>query len=173
MIITAKFASTCPQCTMPIPVGAQVEWERGAKARHAVCPGIHADGAQQTEAPQQPRVIELAKDGRRYYITGDTMAVRGLLRGAGCHWDPERRAWWIGSLDKATEIIERAKTAKAEAAPDPARKRVTACVECGATLDDYQIRRGFKFCSQDCVDERRLGGQSGYINGHWHQGDND
>ncbi len=39
MIITAKFASTCPTCQRPIAVGAKVEWSRGAKAVHAACVG--------------------------------------------------------------------------------------------------------------------------------------
>jgi hypothetical protein len=39
MIITAKFASVCPCCSSRIAVGEKVEWERGAKARHAACAG--------------------------------------------------------------------------------------------------------------------------------------
>lgn len=37
MTITAKFAGTCPACGRPIAVGSQIEWERGAKARHMTC----------------------------------------------------------------------------------------------------------------------------------------
>lgn len=39
MIITAKFASVCPCCSLRIAVGERVEWERGSKARHAACAG--------------------------------------------------------------------------------------------------------------------------------------
>ena len=37
MIITAKFASTCPKCSKPIAVGTKVEWEKGSKATHVDC----------------------------------------------------------------------------------------------------------------------------------------
>ena len=37
MIITAKFASTCPCCSRPIAVGEKVEWSKGAKAAHPSC----------------------------------------------------------------------------------------------------------------------------------------
>lgn len=36
MIITAKFASTCPVCHRVIAIGTKVEWSKGAKA---CCPG--------------------------------------------------------------------------------------------------------------------------------------
>lgn len=49
----------------------------------------------------------------------------------------------------------------------------TCCVGCGGALDQFQIRRGLKFCSKDCVDDMRLGGQSGYVGGVWHQGSDD
>ncbi len=39
MIITAKFASTCPCCSAPIQIGSKVEWSRGQKAVHASCAG--------------------------------------------------------------------------------------------------------------------------------------
>ena len=42
MIITAKFASTCPCCSAPIAVGSKVEWSKGTKARHADCSGAAA-----------------------------------------------------------------------------------------------------------------------------------
>jgi len=38
MQIVAKYASTCPSCGGSIAEGADVEWERGAKARHVMCP---------------------------------------------------------------------------------------------------------------------------------------
>lgn len=39
MIITAKFASTCPVCHRAIAVGAKVEWSKGAKACCPSCAG--------------------------------------------------------------------------------------------------------------------------------------
>lgn len=38
MVITAKFASTCPKCGSPISEGTKVNWERGQKATHVNCP---------------------------------------------------------------------------------------------------------------------------------------
>jgi hypothetical protein len=37
MVITAKFASTCPSCSKAIAVGSKVEWEKGSRARHVDC----------------------------------------------------------------------------------------------------------------------------------------
>jgi hypothetical protein len=37
MIITAKFASTCPCCSKPIAVGSKVNWSKGTKASHVSC----------------------------------------------------------------------------------------------------------------------------------------
>lgn len=39
MIITAKFASSCPCCSARILVGSKVEWTKGEKARHVACAG--------------------------------------------------------------------------------------------------------------------------------------
>lgn len=45
--------------------------------------------------------IEIEKTGRRLYVTGeDTFAIRESLKAAGCHWDPERRLWWIGETKR-------------------------------------------------------------------------
>lgn len=45
MIITARFASTCPSCGTRIQPGTRVEWERGAKATHTRCPNVQEDKA--------------------------------------------------------------------------------------------------------------------------------
>lgn len=45
--------------------------------------------------------MTVVKEGRRHYISGDTYAIRGQLKAAGCHWDPERRAWWTSKPDVA------------------------------------------------------------------------
>ncbi len=171
MTITAKFESICPGCNKPIRVGDSVEWEKGQKAKHTACPtGNQAASAAPVAGP---RKLTVSQEGRRCYIGGDTLPVRGLLRDSGCHWDAERKSWWVGSLEKALALVESARTAEAEAAP---KKRITNCVNpsCGAYLDDYTQRRGFKFCSKDCVIEMKHGSNwSGYVNGVWHQGSDD
>lgn len=56
MIITAKFASMCPCCSVRISIGSKVEWTKGSKAVHAACAGKTATTAAATTAPS-----------RRYY----------------------------------------------------------------------------------------------------------
>lgn len=118
------------------------------------------------------RTVTAERVGRRTYLRGDTMPVRGLLRDGGCHWDADARAWWIGDHSAALALVERASSAPAEAAP---RKRIAHCVGCGVTLDAYQVSRGFKFCSTDCSTEARMGSAwSGRTaSGGWHQGSDD
>ena len=45
--------------------------------------------------------ITVEKQGRRYYLRGDTYAVRNQLRDAGCRFDGAARAWWTGKRDVA------------------------------------------------------------------------
>lgn len=59
MVITAKFASTCPCCNNRIEIGSKVEWEKGAKAKHVSCPTVSPARVQAT-AP-------IARYGRRVY----------------------------------------------------------------------------------------------------------
>lgn len=47
--------------------------------------------------------IRTEKVGTRIYITGNTYPVKDRLRSAGCHWDGERKQWWIGAV-KASAI---------------------------------------------------------------------
>ena len=42
MIITAKFASTCPCCAAHIDVGSKIEWSKGSPARHVSCAPVAA-----------------------------------------------------------------------------------------------------------------------------------
>lgn len=51
--------------------------------------------------------IEILKDGRRYYLTGDTYAFRVVFRDAGCKWDPDRQAWWTSKKDVAAALFAR------------------------------------------------------------------
>lgn len=40
--------------------------------------------------------IQTEKVGTRIYVTGNTYSVKDQLKQAGCHWDGERKQWWIG-----------------------------------------------------------------------------
>jgi hypothetical protein len=50
------------------------------------------------------------KMAARHYITGDTYSLRDQLKAAGCHWDPERRAWWTGKAEVAARFAAKAST---------------------------------------------------------------
>lgn len=47
--------------------------------------------------------VSTQKVGRRIYVTGNTYAIKGELKAAGCSWDANRKQWWIGST-KAKQI---------------------------------------------------------------------
>lgn len=51
--------------------------------------------------------IATEKVGARIYVTGNTFAVKDRLKAAGCHWDGERKQWWIGvaKADKISGIV--------------------------------------------------------------------
>jgi len=50
--------------------------------------------------------ITIEHHGRRHYIVGAPFSARERLKNAGCKWDPERRAWWSGSAEKAAAVVE-------------------------------------------------------------------
>lgn len=45
--------------------------------------------------------MTVTKEGRRYYISGNTYPIRSQLRAAGCNWDGGRKAWWTGKKEVA------------------------------------------------------------------------
>lgn len=61
--------------------------------------------------------LGLQQEGRRLYVTGPTYPIREQLRDAGCHWDGDRKQWWIGTTQRSA--IE-ALVASAPAASPPA-----------------------------------------------------
>jgi uncharacterized repeat protein (TIGR03803 family) len=40
--------------------------------------------------------IALQTEATRIYLVGDTFAAKDRIKAIGGHWDPDRRAWWIG-----------------------------------------------------------------------------
>lgn len=135
MTITARFSSACSACGQPIAVGSQIEWERGNKARHTDCAAAATTSATTSPAPQPADTVRLETDGRRVYVRGDSYPIRGALRGAGCHWDPDAKAWWIGS-----EKRDALAAAIASATPETATKsrpHYRTCHECGAPSRGY------------------------------------
>ena len=77
MIITAKFASTCPCCAAPIAVGSKIEWSKGSKAVHVACAG--KPGAATAHGASSNRGV-VGQSGSRYtsalerYRAGDASA---------------------------------------------------------------------------------------------------
>ncbi len=51
--------------------------------------------------------LQIRQEGARLYILGNTYAVKDALSNAGCHYDGETRAWWIGvaKRDKINHLI--------------------------------------------------------------------
>lgn len=58
--------------------------------------------------------ISTKREGRRTYILGTPYSAREQLKAGGAHWDGDRKAWWLGSDEKARELA-----AQLEAAPAP------------------------------------------------------
>lgn len=39
--------------------------------------------------------------GSRLYVTGNTYSIKDQLKSIGCHWDADRKQWWIGKAKQA------------------------------------------------------------------------
>jgi hypothetical protein len=107
-------------------------------------------------------------------VTGNTYPVKDSLKAMGARWDAANKGWRVPAAKAAAAqalVSGAVKAPYVKSSSAPARR--CTCVGCGGQLDRFQISRGFKFCSKDCVNDMRLGGQSGYVNGVWHQGEDD
>jgi len=62
----------------------------------------------------------IEQSGSRLYLVDLPFAAKGEAKRIGCHWDPDRRQWWIGTAkrDEATALVGRLNTRPA--ADDPA-----------------------------------------------------
>lgn len=58
-------------------------------------------------------MITTEKVGTRVYVTGNTFSVKDQLKDAGCHWDGERKQWWIGAVkaESISKIVSEIATA--------------------------------------------------------------
>jgi hypothetical protein len=98
MSITARYSSVCPTCNQPISPGDQVEWQRGAKAIHVVCPAGTASAApaakaaRKTSRPSAPRYRDprageenIARPSRKFgpYTVGVTLYITNVGGGGG------------------------------------------------------------------------------------------
>lgn len=41
--------------------------------------------------------IQLDQTGRRIYLRGNTYPIKDQIKSLGGHWDPDSRAWWVGT----------------------------------------------------------------------------
>jgi hypothetical protein len=103
-------------------------------------------------------------------IVGNTFPVKDQIKSLGGRWDAAAKGWRVPAAvaAKAQALVSGAVKGPYRAAQCP-----PVCVRCGGRLDAYTQRRGYRFCSRDCVNDAKLGGMSGYVNGAWHQGDDD
>lgn len=68
--------------------------------------------------------------GARVYVTGNTYAVKSDLKSAGCHWDGDRKQWWIGKAKlSAIESIVSGLASTPAPKEDISTKRIYAQVE--------------------------------------------
>lgn len=79
--------------------------------------------------------ITTEKTGARIYVTGNTYSVKDRLKAAGCHWDGERKQWWIGAAkaEAIAEIVNGLVSQPMGAVSDSSdlgKSRVYAQVEC-------------------------------------------
>jgi hypothetical protein len=65
VVITAKFASVCPCCNGRIQVGSQVEWSKGAKAKHVACPAAPAASESSKSSASADGFVTLASGMQR------------------------------------------------------------------------------------------------------------
>ncbi len=75
--------------------------------------------------------VSLEVCGARVYLVGDTYSIKAKLKEAGCHWDGDRRQWWIGKAkaDSLQAILDGAGEAseddrKAELGSMPVKAKV-------------------------------------------------
>lgn len=45
--------------------------------------------------------VKTEKVGSRIYVVGNTYPIKDQLKAAGCHWDGDRKQWWIGAAKAA------------------------------------------------------------------------
>jgi hypothetical protein len=85
MIITTKYASTCPCCSKSIAVGSKVNWTHGTKASHVAC-GAATAGA----TPREPLSLDgmPAIRAQHWSQRGRGPAVRLCAGGCGRHVGP-------------------------------------------------------------------------------------
>lgn len=70
--------------------------------------------------------VTLQKEGVRTYVIGDTYPIKDQLKEQGCHFDRDRKQWWIGSGKASVieKIIQTGPVVKEEKPEDSANIEV-------------------------------------------------
>lgn len=111
---------------------------------------MSADSEQSTE-----RSVTTERVGRRTYMRGNTYPIKDALRNAGAHWDPEQKAWWIGSDAKAQEL---AQLSPAAAATAPAAASAPSAPLTGVVLitgNTFMVREDLKALGGRWIPEKK------------------
>jgi hypothetical protein len=53
---------------------------------------------------ERTNTVQVTKEGRRYYLSGNTFPIKDKLRAAGAHWDRDRSSWWTSKESAALEF---------------------------------------------------------------------
>lgn len=48
--------------------------------------------------------VTIEKQGRRFYIKGNTYAIKDRLKSAGCKWDADSKCWYTGKKEIADKL---------------------------------------------------------------------
>lgn len=64
-------------------------------------------------------MIAIEEVGARIYVTGNSFEFKTQLKAEGCHWDADRRQWWIGKAKKSAieSIVAKSQQAATPTAP--------------------------------------------------------
>ncbi len=104
--------------------------------------------------------ITIEEKGARLYVLGNTFSIKSALKEAGCHWDGEEKAWWIGKgkraeLEKALgaepekeNLLEKPLYAQVEY--KDRKYYVIASGEEKARLTDFQGKLDFWVKKEEC-----------------------
>lgn len=96
----------------------------------------------------QTDTLTTERIGARVYVAGNTFALKDRLKSIGCHWDGERRQWWIGAAKEEALAKVLASAATLPIAENLDDARIYAKVrykgrtyyEIGRTRDDMRSR---------------------------------
>lgn len=53
-------------------------------------------------------MITIKKEGRRFYLVGNTFQFKEEIKSSGCKWDASEKAWWTGKEAVAIKIQKQA-----------------------------------------------------------------